>query len=165
MRRLVEAELPFDLGDEIGWQPLGAAIGAPLAGHAAAAARFPAAAAGDAGGGVDAGALDAGDHLLHRAARRELHDDEVDQDNPEQRQRDEQQAADDVGEHGAGAPLRRYWAGVGAAGVSPAAGTGFSSCAFCCSAATWRSLADSTHQAIRSMPRMGRASGKPNLSQ
>ena len=58
-----------------------------------------AAAAADAGGRLDAVPADARDHLLHRAARRRLHDDEVDQHDAEERRDDQEEAAEDIGEH------------------------------------------------------------------
>ena len=80
MGRLVEAELRFELLDELRVEPLRAAIaGGGVAGTRARAAgalprREVAAAAGDAGGGAGILPLQLRDDALHRAAGRELHD-------------------------------------------------------------------------------------------
>ena len=73
-RRLVEAELLFELGDEFGVEPLCAAVfGRAFAAFAEARRRRAvAAAAADAVAGVAALAGQLGDDLLDRAARREL---------------------------------------------------------------------------------------------
>ena len=39
------------------------------------------------------------EHPFHRAAGRDLHDHEIEGDDPEQRQRDQRQAAEDIREH------------------------------------------------------------------
>ena len=46
--------------------------------------------------------LELGDDLLDRAAGHELHEDEVDEQDAEERRDDQQQAAEDVGAHQAG---------------------------------------------------------------
>ncbi len=74
--------------DELGRQPLGAAVLAAAAGLGAAA--------GDAARGVGRLVLDPGDDLLDRAAGHELDEDEVDEEDPEERRDDEEQAAEDV---------------------------------------------------------------------
>jgi hypothetical protein len=87
--------------DHLGWQPARAAIGAGPAGvvlrplHQLAARR----AAGEALGGTHRLALDLGDHLLDRPARRGLHDEEVQHHDAEQRRHDEQQPAQEIGKH------------------------------------------------------------------
>ncbi len=58
-----------------------------------------AAAAGDAAGRRDVGALQLGDDPLDRAAGRELHDQEADRHDPDHRRDEEKQAAQDVGAH------------------------------------------------------------------
>src|SRR5690606_828410 len=101
-RRLVEAELLLQLLDEGRIQAAGAAVSAPLAlddaaaaaGEIAARPRYP----------LGRRATDLRqlcDRLLHRPARRRLHDDEVDDHDPEEGRDDQQQAPDDVGDHGA----------------------------------------------------------------
>ena len=60
-----------------------------------------AAAAADPGGRGDRGAAELGDDLLDRPARRRLDDHEVDHHDPEQGRDDQQQPADDVGQHAA----------------------------------------------------------------
>ena len=103
--RLVEAELLLELGDEFRRQPLRAAVlgaerrvgtagltAALLAGEIAAAAADPL-------GGGDVGPLQLRDDALHRTARRELHDQEADEHDPEDRRDHEQDAAEDVGGH------------------------------------------------------------------
>jgi hypothetical protein len=107
MHRLVEAELLFQLLDELRIEPLRTPV---PAGDLLAAARLlglrrqvgTAGRAADARRGVYAGPLKLGQHLLDRAAGGGLHDDEVDHHDPDQRRDDQQQAADDVGQH----PLR-----------------------------------------------------------
>ncbi len=51
--------------------------------------------------GLDAGALYLRDKLFHRAAGGRLDDDEIDHHDAEQGRDNQQQAADDIGEHGA----------------------------------------------------------------
>ena len=104
MRRPVEAELQLELLDELRVEPLRAAIARGGCVGAAARLRLPAGeiagcAAGDARGGAGIGALQLRQDALHRPARRELHDDEGDEHDAEQRRDHEQQAAGDIGEH------------------------------------------------------------------
>ena len=90
----IEAVHPFDFGDDFRVQTLGAAVVAAAGDFALGAAANPA--------GCPFEAFQVGDHLLHRAARRSLDDQEVDQQDAEQGRNDQQQAPDDVGEHGSG---------------------------------------------------------------
>ena len=89
-RRLVEAEHPANVSDDMRVEPAAAAIGAVTGRHGLAAA------ASHSGGGA-AMALQLGDHLLDRAARGELHDDEIDGDDAEEGGDQQQQAAEEVG--------------------------------------------------------------------
>ena len=106
MGRLVEAELLLDTGDQRRIEPLRAAVlhvGArALSGHVGLAggrAHVAAGAAAQAGSRTRVGAGDLGDHLLDRAARRHLHDGEVNDQDAEQGRDDQQQAAQDIGGH------------------------------------------------------------------
>ena len=106
MRRLVEAELPFQLLDEFRRQALRAAVfrvDARVAAGAGAlsAGEIAAAAAADPRGGGNVGALDLRDHPLHRAARGELDDEEADRHDPEDRRDHQEETAEDIGCHGA----------------------------------------------------------------
>jgi hypothetical protein len=105
-RRLVEAELLFELLDELRVEPLRAAIFRvdALVADAALAARHAAevaagAPAGDARRGVDVGALQLRDHPLDRPARRELHHDEADRHDADHGRDDEQDTPQDIGAH------------------------------------------------------------------
>ena len=89
-RRLVEAEHLADVGDDVRVEAARAAIGAAAADLRCAGAET---------GGEVALAAQFGDHLLDRAAGRELHDREVDGDDAEQRRDHQQQAAEEVGGH------------------------------------------------------------------
>ena len=102
--RLVEAELRFELLDELRVEALRAAIaGRGVAGTRACAAGALraeiASAAGDARGGAGILPLQLRDDALHRAAGRELHDHEGDEHDPEDRRDHEKHAACDIGEH------------------------------------------------------------------
>ena len=55
---------------------------------------------GDAAFGASVLARQLGDHLIHRAARRELHDEEVDGDDPNEGGDQQQETADDIAAHG-----------------------------------------------------------------
>ena len=100
-RRLVEAELLFDFGDEFGIEPLRAAIFArkfrARAGPRARDRRLGAAAEPRRGAGILA--LHLCDHALNRPARRELHDGEGERENPEQGRDHQQYPARDIGRH------------------------------------------------------------------
>ena len=82
----VEAELLLQAGDELRIESLAAGV-AGLRGRPHRRRRGD----GRGGGNTESGGLD--DRLLDRAARRELHDDEVDDHDAEQRRHDEEQAA------------------------------------------------------------------------
>ena len=102
-RRLVEAELLFQALDEIGIEPLRAAIFRidGVGRRADLAARAPKSPPPpeirDSAAGVGAGELR--DHALDRPARRELHDHEGHEQDPEQRRDHQQDAAGDIGAH------------------------------------------------------------------
>ena len=102
-RRLVEAELLFQALDEIGIEPLRAAVFRPdgIAGRAGLAARAEIAAgrARNPRGAAGVGAAELRDHALHRPARRELHHHERHEQDPEQGRDHQQNAAGDVGAH------------------------------------------------------------------
>ena len=103
--RLVEAELLLQALDELGVEPLRAAIFGrrrDIARQAALAWPRPcriAAAAAEHRGGAGIGARQLGDEALDRSARRELHDDEGHQHDAEHGRDDEQDAAKDIGGH------------------------------------------------------------------
>ncbi|MGY3404364.1 hypothetical protein ACVWZV_000477 [Bradyrhizobium sp. GM5.1] len=103
-RRLVEAELHFQLLDEIGIEALRAAIlrvdGVAAGSQLPRGALRKVAAARNARGPAGVRARELRDHALDRAARRELHDDEGDEEDPEQGRDHQQDAAGDVGAHG-----------------------------------------------------------------
>lgn len=105
-RRLVEAELLLELGDEGRVQPLCAAI-LEVAALLHAAAEIVAA-AGDAVH-RPAFAGEARQHLLDRAAGRELDDDEGNGHDAEQRRDHQQQAAQDIGAHQPASPMCLAW--------------------------------------------------------
>ena len=94
-RRLVEAEHLLDVGDDVRIEAARAAIasGAAEFGRRGAEPRRQVALAAQ-----------FGDHLLHRAAGRELDDREVDGDDAEQRRDHQQQAADEIGGHSGALP-------------------------------------------------------------
>ncbi|MNN03705.1 hypothetical protein D3C81_1164050 [compost metagenome] len=96
-RRLVEAIHLFDFFDQGRVQALSAAV-------VGAGYRHFGTTTGDTAGGAFE-ALELGDHLLDRAARSGLDDDEVDDQDAEQRRNDQQQTAKDIGQH-TSAPLR-----------------------------------------------------------
>src|SRR5262249_21444067 len=101
IRRLVEAELPLELLDQLGRDALGAAIlrlPRRLKLRLSAAGQL-AAGAGDAFQGTTRLPLDLRDHLLDRTAGRRLDDHEIDHHDPEQCGDHEQQTANDIGEH------------------------------------------------------------------
>ncbi len=102
--RLVEAVLRLELVDEFRIEPLRAAIaGGDVADRLRPAdADLPASAA-EAGGRALIRALKLRDGALDRAAGHELHDGEGDSHDAEDGRDHQQQAADDVGEHGSGA--------------------------------------------------------------
>ena len=104
MGGLVEAELLFKFGDQLGVEPLRAPIARGGVARPAAAALLAevAAAAADARGRAAVEPLQLRDDALHRPARRELHDGEGDQHDAENRRDHQQQAAGDVGEHACG---------------------------------------------------------------
>ena len=85
-RRLVEAELLFELLAEGRVDPLRAAV---ARGEVAAAPAL-----------AGAARLHLRDHPLDRAARRKLHDDEGDEQDADDRRHHQQEAADHIGEHG-----------------------------------------------------------------
>ena len=95
-RRLVEPVLVNELGDQRRVDALRAAVFAVDIGLRR---RDLGAAAGDPRGGADHVAFELGDHLLHRAARRRLHDDEIDHHDREQGRDHQQDAADRIGDH------------------------------------------------------------------
>src|SRR5262249_16228906 len=102
-RRLVEAELLFQALDEVGIKPLCAAIFRAhrvgrRAGGSAARAEI-ALTTRDAGGAAGIGTGELRDHALNRSARRELDDDERDEENSEQSRNHQQNAAGDIGAH------------------------------------------------------------------
>ena len=88
VRRFVEAELALEVGDQRRIQPVG---GSGLSGiHRYLARPRVAASAADGCGRRHGSRRCGGDDLVDGPAGRELHDDEVDQDNAEERRRDEQ---------------------------------------------------------------------------
>jgi len=118
MRRLVEAELLFQALDEFGIKALCTAIlriDFAACAHLSLRARAEVAAlrTGDARGGAGVGPRNLRDHALDRPARRELHHDERHQHDPENRGDHEQDAADDIGGHGAPSVSRPAQEGLG----------------------------------------------------
>ena len=103
-RRLVEAVFLLQPLDQFGVEAARAAvlarIGALRDVELALRPHLAGAGAGDARRGAHCRAGELRDRLLHRPARRDLDDREVDHHDREQRRDDQQQAADDVGKHG-----------------------------------------------------------------
>ena len=93
MDRPVEAEALFDLGDDIGVQPLCAPVSTGVVALTLSVVGtgrlFVAGTTGEAGSGVHRGPLQSRDGLLDRSPRRELDDREVDHHDPEQRRDDQ----------------------------------------------------------------------------
>jgi hypothetical protein len=103
VRRLVEAELMFELLDEFRVEPLGAAVfrgdGIDRAARVAAGADDVAAAAGDARGRRYVVAGELRDDALHRPARRELNHDKGNEQDPEQGRDHQQKPSQNIGAH------------------------------------------------------------------
>src|SRR5262249_50063884 len=103
---LVKAKLFFQALDELGVKTLSAAIfgirrfGAGAALHLTATAEIAAGGAGNTRGRAGISALELGNDTLNRPARRELHNNERNKHDTEQRRYHQQQAADDIGSHG-----------------------------------------------------------------
>src|SRR5215207_9176296 len=105
MRRLVEAELLLELADELRIEPLRAAVARRGRVRAGSLGPRPGAAGEVAGPARDArrragvDALQLRDDALDRPAGRELHGDEGQEHDPEQRRDHQQHAAGDIGGH------------------------------------------------------------------
>jgi hypothetical protein len=105
MRRLVEAELLFQLLDELRVEALRAAILEAAFGGRACACGLPAAnfaaarSTANAGRGSNIGALQLGQHPFHRAARGKLDDRKRNQHDAEQRRDHQQKPFEDVATH------------------------------------------------------------------
>ena len=103
-RRLVEAVFLLQPLDQFGVEAARAAVlarvGALRDVELALRPHLAGAGAGDARRGTHGAAGELRDRLLHRPARRNLDDREVNHHDRKQRRDDQQQAADDVGEHG-----------------------------------------------------------------
>ena len=121
--RLVEAVVFLDPLDEGRVEAAGSAIGAGLVlaarGGGRPAAQHFASGPRDAGGRGLSRALELGQQLLHRAAGCHLDDEEVEGHDAEQGRHDEQQAANEVGEHRLVKPLPAVSSGRAPPGPCP----------------------------------------------
>jgi hypothetical protein len=141
-RRLVETVLVDKLTDQRRIDPAGAPVKRIAAVLLWRRLVLPAA---DALGRAHGVALELGDHCLHRAARRRLHDDEIEHHDREQRRDHQQDATDRIGDHFCGS--------------SCFCGSSFFFASTLCSA-VW-----SIHQLVSPGEYLGGVSGRRNLSQ
>src|SRR5579883_365703 len=104
---LVEAELLFEFGDELGVEPLGAPVfGRIIAPPCSAARRTHLPATAKAGRRAGFCALQLREDTRDWPARRKLHDDKVDKQDSEQGRNHKENAARDIGEHRRLSPSR-----------------------------------------------------------